>query len=564
MSEQTPWSSDQASIDPTFNLIRPRGVVLQRDLPTLSGMGPWPRSMLQPFMHEVTHHWCFRGAVGNTLAAMNLRSCETAVFGGGPEEFARGVGDHLDFRAIMEFLRPLAEGMALFAEFDSRPGRASVISDAQHFALIACATGAMNTQEEASAAVDAALRAVRTSRDGITRKLGVLKHPGADVGSAYFNGYLMVKSLHRELRRQFPQAEDADWFLVYLRDYIFHDPGLVNRLLNNPPQGRSKIDVVIRYVGERLWTLMRMTELEAREHDAHCNRDSPPTSGPSWPAGIGTPIGEDERATALIDEFLRWHTEDCSEERVVWRAAVGSLLAQRNIAVVAAEEVPLRVHGGVIETSFASPSGDVTLFKTGHLDASAADRDTIGWVAVFLRLGREPFIATALGDDTSVLAARVRPAVNEHMVLEVLTDRTFTPPAFAELKGLTEEAHRKVRVALESSFGKSNIESHARQEAKRLAAVFVDMLSEDWMYGWESQPESTAPRGRPSTIFEKIGLWALFAPDGKMLKLYVRASLGAKLKAVQRKELLAFSKVVEERFGIGLIEQEGAKLRFLI
>ena len=562
MRKQAPWSSDQASIDPTFNVIRPRGVILQRDLPAISGMAPWPRSMLQPFMHEITHHWCFRGAVGNVLAAMNLRSCETAIFGGDASEFIRAVGDHLDFRAIMEFLRPLAEGMALFAEFDTRPGRSSVISDPQQFAWIACATNEMSTERDVSAATNEALRAVRRSKEGAARKIGVLKHPIGALGQAYFDGYLMVKSLYRELRRQIPPADDPDWFLCFLRDYIFADPGLVVRLLSDPPDGLCRYDVVIRYVGERLWTLSRTTEARAAAYEAHCNQP-PNTLLSVWPAGIQTAPDDEVQATALLDEFLRWHVEKCSHERGLWRQGVTELLERRPIAMAAAEEIPLRVRDGFVETTFTSPTG-VMLFRSGSLDPGEPDCDSVGWAGVFLRLGRDPFIASALGDQAHILAIRVRTGQDEQAIQSMLTDRGFTPPALSTLMELVSEGHQRLRREFEDRLGPSHVEDHARGEAKRLADVFINMLSSDWMYGWETQPISTARRGRPAETFKNGGLWALFAPHAQMMELYVRASVGAKLSPSQRNDLFAFTETIEERCGIRLIEREGDKLRFVI
>src|SRR5208337_4185016 len=45
--------------------------------------------------------------------------------------------------------------------------------------------------------------------------------------------------LHKQMMLRVPQAADPDWFLCYLRDYIFSDPGLVVALLQEPQDTRT-------------------------------------------------------------------------------------------------------------------------------------------------------------------------------------------------------------------------------------------------------------------------------------------------------------------------------------
>ena len=137
--------------------------------------------------------------------------------------------------------------MALFAEFDTIPGRSRVISDPQMLAWMACASQPATTERELSAMVRPVLRRIRLSADGIARKANVLTHPREEIGQAYFEGYLMVKSLHKELMVRLPQATEPDWFLCYLRDYIFADPGLVVALLQRPTDGRTAYEAFVRY-----------------------------------------------------------------------------------------------------------------------------------------------------------------------------------------------------------------------------------------------------------------------------------------------------------------------------
>jgi hypothetical protein len=78
---------------------------------------------LGPALHELTHHWCFDSPVGSTLALLKLES-NHAIFTGRSQRdvfdpFAR-------LRIATQILRPIAEGLALFAELDMLPGPGDV------------------------------------------------------------------------------------------------------------------------------------------------------------------------------------------------------------------------------------------------------------------------------------------------------------------------------------------------------------------------------------------------------------------------------------------------------
>lgn len=72
--------------------------------------------LLSTFLHEYTHKWTFNSLVGNALAHVELRiAAFTRWFPDGRSVWAR---DYAAFRCLSAFYRPLAEGLAQFAEFD--------------------------------------------------------------------------------------------------------------------------------------------------------------------------------------------------------------------------------------------------------------------------------------------------------------------------------------------------------------------------------------------------------------------------------------------------------------
>src|ERR1019366_7875612 len=68
------------------------------------------------FLHEFTHHWCYRTLLGATLAVTELRlSLFTEAFPDGRAIWAR---DLVAYRTITNLLRPMSEGLSQMAEYD--------------------------------------------------------------------------------------------------------------------------------------------------------------------------------------------------------------------------------------------------------------------------------------------------------------------------------------------------------------------------------------------------------------------------------------------------------------
>jgi hypothetical protein len=86
--------------------------------------------VLPQFLHEFTHHWCFDSKVGSAIAMVRLRAQRHATVHSQAHR-AQILGDVVRARAAEIVLRPLSEGLALFAEFDIVPGRGRVSSPAR-------------------------------------------------------------------------------------------------------------------------------------------------------------------------------------------------------------------------------------------------------------------------------------------------------------------------------------------------------------------------------------------------------------------------------------------------
>jgi hypothetical protein len=125
---------DRSWTDLITNMTQLSAVRVDQDFDALMGWGSLPPQLLPGFLHELTHHWCFLSPVGFALATLQLRARRSGVLlssghGDRDELSNRLFADLARYETVSTMLRPLAEGLALFAEFDAMTGpESSVIS----------------------------------------------------------------------------------------------------------------------------------------------------------------------------------------------------------------------------------------------------------------------------------------------------------------------------------------------------------------------------------------------------------------------------------------------------
>ncbi|MGX1239592.1 hypothetical protein RKD46_000696 [Streptomyces pseudovenezuelae] len=261
------------------------------------------------YVHESTHHWCFNSIVGNALFALAARaesnaqmyllrriatpdrdhSAELDAVGEAlgevvEEQGGRGragtplsdeendvtpwliLDDVVRLHVTVRLLRPLAEGLALFAEHDAVPRLNSRVGS--HLAkdlafyfkgLTALPSGNLVIEPFATlAAAGNVLRETRLSPDGLASKASLLAQPLSSRAQGYLPGYLAVKSIWWHLSRQDTRlATETDLVLTYLRSYFYEDPELVALLLG-PPQA----DPVVSANGIKDHLARRLADIE--------------------------------------------------------------------------------------------------------------------------------------------------------------------------------------------------------------------------------------------------------------------------------------------------------------
>jgi hypothetical protein len=181
---------------------------------------------LRVLLHEKTHHASFDGSVGLALAALNASGAFDAA-SVDPKIFTLSQRDYLLGEYTYQFLEPLIEGLALFAEFDAMPGSGKVASGVSQAAawLLFGPTGVTAFDELAR------LEAYhRMLPDHESAKRDLLTAP-LNQRPRYLFGYLAVKTLYWRLKTRCPRLADSDLFVLLMLDYWFRDRHLAARLL---------------------------------------------------------------------------------------------------------------------------------------------------------------------------------------------------------------------------------------------------------------------------------------------------------------------------------------------
>src|SRR5260370_1456016 len=135
-------------------------------------------------------------------------------------------------------LEPLAEGLALFAEFDTYPGKSRWMSQTLATSLILFAP-AVETDGKPLLLLEALLQTLRKDPLLLERKAGIYAQP-ANVFDPYLIVYLSVRSLWCQMAAACSELDDRDLFLSYLRSYLYDDPGMVIRILDSYPDSARR------------------------------------------------------------------------------------------------------------------------------------------------------------------------------------------------------------------------------------------------------------------------------------------------------------------------------------
>jgi hypothetical protein len=226
--------------DPISNSVLISGLNFRRDGGNMLRPGRYPVACLGSYIHEYLHHICFRSPVGTAIAYLYHRGFQRAV-----DHLSLGKASDFDdlhvlddiarVEAILHIMRPLAEGIALFGEFDAYPGESKSISTVF---LNTAVTFAEIVPDWEKLKIDALLRGVlirgRSLRATQRRKENVLMQGFTTRNGGYLPGYFLVKNLQFALLRHLGCRKfiDSEFYLNFLVHWFYGDFELVSALLD--------------------------------------------------------------------------------------------------------------------------------------------------------------------------------------------------------------------------------------------------------------------------------------------------------------------------------------------
>ena len=264
--QQLHCSMDHRSFtDPVTNSVLLGPIDLKKHFSSLVKL-QFPEMALPSFLHESTHHWCFHSPVGTTIALLKMRAQRRII------EDDLSVDDRFDiledlirYEAVLEWMRPLAEGLALFAEYDSTPGPSEVISNPMTWASLLFTEKSTNPKDfvqEREKKLFSLLLRYRMSEQTLQKKIGLLTAPLAISTGGYLIGYLLVKSIWGIALSRCSRFSDTDLFLTYLRSFFYDDMAFVHTILDPDTLEIQTYNSITSYFQSRFQTLVE-SDLEA-------------------------------------------------------------------------------------------------------------------------------------------------------------------------------------------------------------------------------------------------------------------------------------------------------------
>jgi hypothetical protein len=225
-----------------------------------------PFELLGLFLHEFTHHWCFHSIVGSSLTLLRLQ-IEHAMM---DEEYTTPAGmaaiiqDAIKFEAAIALLRPLAEGLALFAEHNAELGDSPALSLTSHWGLqLFLDRSKPLNKEQVLDYFKMFCWEYRISALAIGRKGNLLTQTIRTDSGGYLPGYLTVRSLERAALSRTKRFLDSDLYLNYVRNHIFGDSRLALLLHDRSLTGKNAVNAIAHHVAER-FSLLYSPDLDDR------------------------------------------------------------------------------------------------------------------------------------------------------------------------------------------------------------------------------------------------------------------------------------------------------------
>lgn len=379
-------------VNPTTNEMIVSDFDLPEYLAWVRGRPVSGSGVLANFLHEWTHRWCFHSPVGSALALLRMRGACRAYRG------RSAFDDYVRCMTASTILEPIAEGLALFAEFDTYPGKSQWMSQTLTTSLILFAP-AVDTDGRPLLLLEGLLQSLRRDPLLLERKAGIYGPP-ANVFDPYLVGYLSVRSLWCQMATVCPELNDRDLFLSYLRSYFYDDPGMVLRILDSYPSEVHASEAIVNHLLSRIGELVSFEGLTERVELWIASA----LNGRVDVASIRAKAAAEQRAKEMMElAIVADVNDDKSETLAAWMLMT---LEERQICIVASTAVGLNpqpltgrfdvVVQGVSEAVSSVAEDSIGDTRDGELVIVASSSGHA--LVVLLRVDRNVTVLSSSGD----------------------------------------------------------------------------------------------------------------------------------------------------------------------
>lgn len=540
---------------------------IANDYENLVRFGGFPLAALPAVLHETVHHWCFMAPVGNALSTLKIRSQARMLqyaLEGDDDKARQCLNDYTKYIAATELLRPLSEGMSLFAEFDVMPYVVTpVISKpVELIYFYFCRPDKKEIKEKSFISLLQTLSNARCSNEFMRRKADVLLQPLLPDKGGYLPGYLTVKSLWITAREKCNDFHDADLFYSFLRRYIYGDYGLVESLLSDAPGFGTWLSRFSQYLQERMDNLVKLDLEKEAKIFIETNLEPKAISksemfylSQSPPIGINKKLQEKGRLD--MEELVYSMTNIGGDTGKTIRLLELQSLVARHLLWIGQTRVGLAFIGdNKVEILLAGKKifEEVVLFRPETLPAYA---QLDHYIALY-----QNFSASVITVNRKTIAIRI---------IGEITDEERKQ--FANAMGDEREQIEKTQAMNEKIFNIFIDSVNARENLQKYIDHTTDISKELYAYfafTWARFPQVLS--SRPG--MEKDGLLSLLNNDIDLLKKMAALSLGASLRMYPEEatelilgdenkvyDILSRLKEISERTGFPMIfGQKGSEM----
>lgn len=471
-------------VDPTTNTMVVADFELVEYLDWLRGRPVAGSRLLANFLHEWTHRWCFNSIVGSALALLRMRAASRDYRG------KSSFDDYVRCMALSAILEPVAEGLALFAEFDSYPGKSPWMSQTLTVSMLFF-TPAVDTGGDPVRLLEALLQMLRRDPFLLERKSGIYTLP-LDMGNPYLLGYLSVRSLWCQMAAACPKLNDRDLFLSYLRSYFYDDPEMVICALDIYPSEVHAAEAIANHLLARIAELVTFDGLaEKVERWLHSAQ-----AGTVDVTSIGARAESSDLALQMVQAAIVADSDD--ENSLTLAAWMLMTLQERQICVIGSTGVQLKprqmtdsidiVALGLSEPLYSIPADPAVNAEEGELTVVASS-DGHG-IAILLRVDKYVTVVSSMGEVNKV-------------DLELAKRHVANLPLSASLH---EEFREKLENSSVVATAWSFIEKQVLRAMKDLFAPLATLNAND--AGWQ----------RAFEAMEKEGIFGLLDHDGELTR----------------------------------------------